>query len=61
MDVEMLIKTLMACSANIRSKLGPGYLESVYKNAMLVELQKKGLAYERPSSGLRTHAVSRPL
>lgn len=46
MDVEMLIKTLMACSANIRSKLGPGYLESVYKNAMLVELQKKGLAYE---------------
>ena len=46
MDVEMLIRTVMECSKNIRRVLGPGYLESVYKNAMLVELKKRGLAYE---------------
>ena len=46
MDVELLIRTVMECSKNIRRHLGPGYLESVYKNAMLVELRKQGLGYE---------------
>ena len=46
MDIEELIKMMMNCSANIRRQLGPGYVESVYKNAMLVELEKNGLAYE---------------
>ena len=46
MDVEVLIRTVMECSKNIRRALGPRYLESVYKNAMMVELNKRGLAYE---------------
>ena len=46
MDIEELIKMIMSCSTNIRRQLGPGYVESVYKNAMLVELEKNGLAYE---------------
>jgi GxxExxY protein len=46
MDVEALIKTVIECSKNIRKHLGPGYLESVYKNSMLVELKKNGLEYE---------------
>lgn len=46
MDVEMLIKTVMGCAINIRKHLGSGYLESVYKNAMLIELKKNGLDYE---------------
>ena len=46
MDVEVLIRTVMECSKNIRRALGPGYLESVYKNAMMVELNKRGLVYE---------------
>ena len=46
MDIEMLVKNVMACAVNIRKHLGPGYLESVYKNAMLVELEKNGLTYE---------------
>ena len=45
-DIEELIKMMMNCSANIRRQLGPGYVESVYKNAMFVELEKNGLAYE---------------
>ena len=46
MDVETLVKTVIECSKNIRRHLGSGYLESVYKNAMLVELKKNGLSYE---------------
>lgn len=46
MDVEDLIKAVMDCAVNIRRQLGPGYLESVYKNAMQVELRKNGLSYE---------------
>ncbi len=36
----------MDCAGNIRRQLGPGYLEAVYKNAMLVELRKNGLSFE---------------
>ena len=46
MDVEDLIKAVMDCAVNIRRQLGLGYLESVYKNAMQVELRKNGLLYE---------------
>ncbi len=49
-DIEELIKMVMGCAANIRQQLGPGYLESVYKNAMQVELDKNSISYivEKP-------------
>lgn len=46
MDVETLVRTVIECAKNIRRHLGPGYLESVFKNAMLVELKKQSLSYE---------------
>lgn len=46
MGIEELIKKVMGCAVNIRRQLGAGYLESVYKNAMLIELKKNGLAFE---------------
>ena len=46
MDIEMLVRTVIECAKNIRRYLGSGYLESVYKNAMLVELKKQSLSYE---------------
>ena len=46
MDIEELITKLIECAKNIRRQLGPGYLEAVYKNAMVIELRKNGLAYE---------------
>ena len=36
----------MGYAGNIRRKLGPGFLESVYKNAMIIELKKHHLSYE---------------
>ncbi len=46
MDIEELIRVIMGYAGNIRRKLGPGYLESVYKNAMIIELKKHHLSYE---------------
>lgn len=45
-EIDSLIRMVMDCAVLIRRQLGPGYLESVYKNAMIVELQKHGLSYE---------------
>ena len=45
-DVELLIRQVMDCAKNIRRQLGPGYVESVYKNAMVLELRKLGLHHE---------------
>ncbi|MBR1688871.1 MAG: GxxExxY protein [Prevotella sp.] len=45
-NVEELIRTVMRCAGNVRRQLGPGYLEAVYKNAMLIELHDNQLAYE---------------
>ena len=46
MDIEELVRLLMQCAKNVRKQLGVGYLESVYKNAMIIELKKHGLGYE---------------
>ena len=46
MEIEKLITLLIECAKNIRRQLGPGYLEAVYKNAMVIELRKNGLEFE---------------
>lgn len=45
-DIEKLIKTVIECAKSIRCQLGPGFLENVYKNAMIIELRKRHLTYE---------------
>lgn len=45
-DINILIQTMIECAKAIRRQLGPGYLESVYKNAMLIEIQKHHLPYQ---------------
>ena len=46
MDVEELIKTIIDSAYHVRMQLGPGFLESVYKNALMIELDKRGIFYE---------------
>lgn len=43
MNIETLIKSIIQCIYNVRGILGPGYLESVYKNARMRELELNGL------------------
>ena len=46
MDIEQLIKNIIDCAYQVRMELGPGFLESVYKNAMGVELTKQNIPYD---------------
>ena len=46
MDIEELISTIIECAYNVRLQLGPGFLESVYKNALILELGKNDIACE---------------
>lgn len=43
MNPENLITSIIQCIYNVRGILGPGYLESVYKNALMRELELNGL------------------
>ena len=46
MDIEELIKEIVSCAFEVRLRLKPGFLESVYKNALLIELRDRGINAE---------------
>jgi len=45
-DIDKLTEQVIGCCFAVHSELGPGFLESVYKNALIHELSKKGLLVE---------------
>lgn len=46
LTIDQLITEVIECAKRIRRQLGPGFLEKVYKNAMVVELRKLKLNFE---------------
>ncbi len=46
MEFEELVQTVIQCAYNVRLQLSSGYLEMVYQNALLIELDKHGLSAE---------------
>lgn len=44
--IDQLITEIIECAKRIRRQLGPGFLEKIYKNAMVVELRKLNLNFE---------------
>ena len=46
MGTEELIKKIISSAYNVRIELGPGFLEPVYKNALILELGKNDIACE---------------
>ena len=44
--IDQLITEVIECAKRICRQLGPGFLEKVYKNAMVVELRKLKLNFE---------------
>ncbi len=47
--MEELNKTtekIIGCAIAVHKELGPGYLESVYENALMIELQRQSLKFE---------------
>ena len=49
-DAERLIHDTIGCAIAVHRALGPGFLESIYKKAMCIELESRKLAYERERS-----------
>jgi len=47
LEHEDLTDKIIGCAIEVHKKLGPGFLESVYENAFIIELQRKGLPFER--------------
>jgi GxxExxY protein len=43
MEDEGLTRIIIGCAMSVHRKLGPGFLESVYQNALAYELNKAGL------------------
>ena len=40
---QELTETILGCCFEVMNELGVGFLESVYKNALLIALREKGL------------------
>ncbi len=43
---EVLSSRIIEAAIHVHKELGPGYLESIYENAMKVALRKRGIRFE---------------
>ncbi len=47
LEYEQLTERIIGCAIEVHKKLGPGFLESIYENAFIIELQKQNLQIEK--------------
>ncbi|MCC6682926.1 MAG: GxxExxY protein [Phycisphaeraceae bacterium] len=47
LEHEALTEQIIGAAIAVHKKLGPGFLESIYENALIVELQRRQLHVER--------------
>ena len=47
LEHEDLTEKIIGCAIEVHKKLGPGFIESVYENALIMEFRKKHLKFER--------------
>jgi len=47
LEHESLTENIIGCAITVHKKLGPGFLEPIYENAFIIELQKQNLQIER--------------
>ena len=45
-QLDKLIYQVIGCMIEVHKELGPGFLESVYRNAVAVEFHNKGILFE---------------
>lgn len=46
-DVEDLAYRVIGAAIEVHAEIGPGFLESIYHNALAYELEQRGIAYQR--------------
>jgi GxxExxY protein len=47
LEHEDLTDKIIGCAIEVHKKLGPGFIESIYENALIFELEKRHLGFER--------------
>ena len=50
MCIEKLTGLIIGCAMDVHKMLGPGYLESVYENALAIELRAHGVQFQCQAS-----------
>lgn len=52
LEYELLTEQIIGAAIEVHRRLGPGFIESIYKKALILELAKRGLEvkYEWPVS-----------
>jgi len=50
MKIDDLTQIVIGCAMNVHKSLGSGYLESVYEGALAIELQARGIEFQRQVS-----------
>src|SRR5262249_39471401 len=45
LEHEALTERIIGAAIEVHRRLGPGFLESVYEKALIIELRKRGLAF----------------
>ena len=46
LEHEALTERIIGAAIEVHRRLGPGFLESVYEKALIIELKKRGLAVQ---------------
>jgi GxxExxY protein len=46
-DLDVLTRCIIGCAMTVSNKLGAGFLEKIYENALAIELRKAGLKVEQ--------------
>jgi GxxExxY protein len=49
-EEDQVMSQAIGCAIAVHRALGPGFLESVYRKAMCIELESRNLAYEKERS-----------
>ena len=49
-DADLAMSRTIGCAIAVHRVLGPGFIESIYRKAMCIELESRNLAYEKERS-----------
>ena len=47
LEHEELTEKIIAAAIEVHHRLGPGFLESIYENALVIELQKRNFKVKK--------------
>jgi GxxExxY protein len=50
LECEELTEQIIGAAITVHSGLGPGFVESIYEQALVMEFEKRGLRYHRQLS-----------